>query len=439
MIIKDNGIWTHLAYSDHDAGREYILSDFTDINPLRFRLDDNFFSKGFWYDYFDNLEKIFNWNIVDKNSLSIFTFRKFKDEGDGISGLRIQIDDNQKFFDKIFQSVRDFSNDISLRVVDDRYMETLLKGLADRLGYEDLLYIDMDLYDLSVFRVIDVYDKDKNVSKAFFKSKKSWSNDLALIDSLRDNRFRAFLGTDVGNSELINCWSNFVLDKPLVVKEQSIVDIIRSYCTIQNFSLLRDNKQKLQKFGMTYENTCVIVSGSLSRILGKSKTLLSIIDGLELEGEFDCIFDFESKILTFGKSYVSGLESADIILTKKDFLSSVTKVIIPQVKGNVDNKVIASGTIESLDVSKSEFYVIAPQFTYLNLPRHEEKLIIEGKFRNGAKLATSWEDSISMLSIPGSKQYESLLVDARPRPIVYGPDIYANKIKLQRWLNDNKA
>jgi hypothetical protein len=35
--------------------------------------------------------------------------------------------------------------------------------------------------------------------------------------------------------------------------------------------------------------------------------------------------------------------------------------------------------------------------------------------------------------------YESILVDARPRPIVYGPDAYSNKLKLQVWLNDNKT
>ena len=27
IVIKDNGIWTHLAYTDFNAEREYILSD----------------------------------------------------------------------------------------------------------------------------------------------------------------------------------------------------------------------------------------------------------------------------------------------------------------------------------------------------------------------------------------------------------------------------
>ena len=52
IIIKDNGIWAHLAYTDFNAGREYILSDFTDLTPLRYRLDDDVFNRKFWQEYF---------------------------------------------------------------------------------------------------------------------------------------------------------------------------------------------------------------------------------------------------------------------------------------------------------------------------------------------------------------------------------------------------
>ena len=62
ILIKDNGILGYLAYMDYNANREYILSDYTDINSLRFLLDDNVFTKDFWFEYFDNLENVFNWN-----------------------------------------------------------------------------------------------------------------------------------------------------------------------------------------------------------------------------------------------------------------------------------------------------------------------------------------------------------------------------------------
>ncbi|MDD4381900.1 MAG: hypothetical protein PHE21_00965, partial [Candidatus Dojkabacteria bacterium] len=98
LVIKDNGIWAHLSYTDYNAQREYILSDYTDLNPLKQRLDDEFFTKNFWYEYFDNLEKVFNWDIVNREREKIFMFVNFKEEGEGVSGVRVLVDENQKFF-----------------------------------------------------------------------------------------------------------------------------------------------------------------------------------------------------------------------------------------------------------------------------------------------------------------------------------------------------
>lgn len=144
ILVKNNGIWVYLAYSDLNATREYVLSDYTDLNALRFLLDDNVFTKEFWFDYFDNLEKVFNWDIVDRDKGSIFTFRPFREEGDGISGVRVQIDDNQEYFSKVFDSVREFSSDVSLRVIDDQFMYSLLDGLCERMNCDDMMYIDME-------------------------------------------------------------------------------------------------------------------------------------------------------------------------------------------------------------------------------------------------------------------------------------------------------
>ena len=223
ILIKDNGIWGYLAYMDYNANREYILSDYTDINSLRFLLDDNVFTKDFWFEYFDNLENIFNWNIVDKDKSSIFTFRRFKEEGDGISGVRVQIDDNQEFFREIFDSVRDFSNDVSLRVVDDQYMNSILEGILRRMNLDDLMLVDMDLFHFSIFRVKADYEKGKPTGKlSFTKSKLSWKDEISLIDSVKDSRFNAFLATELSSENLFNIWGNFVIDKPLVVQDYSL-------------------------------------------------------------------------------------------------------------------------------------------------------------------------------------------------------------------------
>lgn len=438
ILVKNNGIWVYLAYSDLNAGREYILSDYTDLNALRFLLDDNVFTKEFWFDYFDNLEKVFNWDIVDRDKGSIFTFRNFTQEGDGISGVRVQIDDNQQFFTKVFDSVRDFSSDISLRVIDDNYMYSILDGLCDRMGCDDMMYVDMDTYDFSIFRVSRQYDKERPLDqKLYTKSKMSWKDDISLIDSLKDQRFRAFLSAEISEKNLVNMWGNFVLDKPLSIMDPQLLDVIRGYATIQNFSIYRDNKKKIETFGKEYTNSVMIVSGSIPRILGKSKTLLTLIDGLELGGNFDCYFDSDSRLLAYGKSFISGVNSTDIILTRKTVLPPMTKVYIPYVKTKQQEKVILSGTVESLTIPREDFYALSSQYTYKELPKHRDKLVINGSFKNGAKQQPLGETEINLVSIPGVNEVEALLFDCRIRPIIYGPDAYANKIKLQSWINDN--
>jgi len=434
LVIKDNNLLAHLAYTDYNAGREYILTDFTDLHPLRYRLDDEVFTKEFWYNYFDNLERVFDWNIVDRDKNSIFTFRQFKNEGDGVNGIRIQIDDNQKFFDKIFSSIRNFSRDISLRVVDDRYMQEILEELIDRGEYEDIMYVDMDLVDFSIFRVRKIYDKrEKAEKKIFSKAKISWKNDLSLIDSIKDSRFKAFLATDLNQKEIFNYWSNFVLNRVLFSEDPNILDILRSYSTIQNHSLFRDNKEKLEGFGISGKESCLIISGYIPQVLGKSKTLLTLVDGLELEGSFDCTWDLDMRLLSFGKSYVHTTKSVDVILTSKVMYPTFTRVVIPHHKFTTLNKVIFTGEIESLNQKDSEILAVSCKYNYIDFPKWE-RFVMSGVFKNGFEVPPEKGTGIEFISSKEGKRYESMLIDVRPRPIIYGPDSYSNKSKLQNWM-----
>ena len=63
------------------------------------------------------------------------------------------------------------------------------------------------------------------------------------------------------------------------------------------------------------------------RVLGESKTLLSLIDGLELNGNFDCYWDLDMKTLCYGRSFAEGSGSEDIILTRKELFSLATKAV----------------------------------------------------------------------------------------------------------------
>jgi hypothetical protein len=432
LVISDNNIWAHLAYTDHNASREYILSDFTDLNPLKQRLDDDFFTKNFWYEYFDNLEKVFNWNVVDRNGYGIFSFRKFTEEGDGISGIRILMDENQKYFNKIFSSLRAFSNDIALRVMDEVYMRGMLEGLTQKLGYDDLLFLDLDLQDFKIYRAF----KDKETGKIeISKSKIEWNNEYGVIDSIKDARFKAFLASDVTSKDMLNYWSNFVLNRVVFTEDPNILDMLRAYTTAQLHSIYQDNKDKLQAIG-TQGNTGIILTGMVPLLLGKENLLLSVIDGFEVSGILDAYFDNEKRLLSYAKSYISGPASSDVVLTRKEVLSCCTKVLVPEVKlSRNKSKVIFNGYTDSLEGEKQDIFALSPEFTYIKLPLHRENLIIEGEFKNGAYIRnTEAKDNLSFISIPGKLRYDSMVIDARPKPIVYGPDIYSNKLKLQQWL-----
>ncbi len=432
LVISDNNIWAHLAYTDHNADREYILSDFTDLNPLKQRLDDEFFNKQFWYEYFDNLEKVFNWNIVDKNGYDIFSFRRFQEEGDGITGIRILMDENQQFFNKIFNSLRAFSNDIALRIMDDAYINGMVEGIAEKLEYDDLMFVRMDYLDFKIFRTYRDLETRKRTT---VKTKLSWNNEYGLIDSIKDARLKSFLATDVSSKEMLNSWSNFLLNRVTTCDDPTIQDILRAYTTIQAHSIYQDSKEKLNNFGLNGK-TCLILTGMIPLVLGKQKTLLSLIDGFEFAGNFDTYFDLEQRLFSYGKSYVEGPSSTDVILTRREVISLATKVFIPDIKPSRNiSKVILNGYTDSLEGEKQDLFVLSPEFTFRELPLHREKLIIEGEFKNGTSLRNSERrDSFSFISIPGKLKYDSLVVDARPKPIVYGPDVYSNKLKLQQWI-----
>ena len=125
------------------------------------------------------------------------------------------------------------------QVVDDLYVQKILEGFIKRTEYSDLMYVDMDLLDFSVFRVRKIYDrKNKRDDVVFSKAKINWKDELSIIDSIMDSRFKAFLATELSIKEILNYWSNFVLNRVLFSEDPNIVDILRSYCTIQNLSLI---------------------------------------------------------------------------------------------------------------------------------------------------------------------------------------------------------
>ncbi len=250
VLVKDNAIWSHLAYSDFSNDVQYILSDYTDISHLKRRLDDYIFMENFWREYFELLQENFGWKMfesLDKNLNRLITF---KDENVGLSGVYVYVDDNQSFVTNIFQSISQYSHDIAVRVMNTSYIRKLVGKLSEKLKYQQVIYIDLDFNSFQIHKV----DRKKRTSRTdklpnqydYEDITQQWSSEIGLIDSIRNHKLRAFLACNLDNQNIQNKWANLILHPVDVLLDPDLIDIVRSFTTVQLLSILNDNRSKLK-------------------------------------------------------------------------------------------------------------------------------------------------------------------------------------------------
>jgi hypothetical protein len=430
ILIKDNGLYANLAYTDYANDNVYILNDYTDLYPLKRKLDDHIFGIKFWEEYFNALEKEWDWDIVERSGTSFFKFLDFQDEYTGLTGIKVVIDDNQRFFRNIYDSLKQFSNEIAIRVADDTYIKELMALLSEKLQYDDILHIDMDLPEFSVYR----YKKGE-----FSKGIISWSSEIALIDAIKNSKIQALMSTDVSSDEIMNKYANFVSRPYKKINDPILSDILRAFCTVQNLTIYNENKKKLFGVGWQERNTAVIVTGRLMEVLGEREILLSLIDGFELLGDFDLYTDKTGMIYSYGRSMSLGKESYDVILARHEVLPKATKVYLPELHAKKSkNKVVFQGSLSSMGFDRDELFSINPEISIFEIPETNEKVVFEGKLVNGAEMVDGDNTRMTFVSSRESTLYGNLVVDARIKPIVYGPDAYANRNKLKTWFDEGK-
>jgi hypothetical protein len=442
VFVKDNHLFANLAFTDFSAQKTYILSDITDLSPLKFRMDDIVFNNSFWFEYFDSLEKEFDWNIIDKQWTDTFKIVQFQSEGIGVSGVRILVDDNQPFFNKIYLSLKEFSKDIVLRIVDDKYMRVLMDDLRRRMGYKDMMWIDMDLSHFTVYRsrYVDygsfVRSENRLGKEDFSVSKISWNNEIGLIDFIRNSKLQAFLSIESSNDEVMNKWANFVANTPDYLSDPVVIDILRAFSTVQNLSIIENNREKLGSFGR--EGSAVILTCKLAKLLNRRDIYLSIIDGFEMEGRFDLYLDIDNKLVTYGRNLIQESKSNEIIVIKSDVVPSASRVVIPDVPNRARAKVVFSGKLMSQGFEQRDVYAFNPSIEVITIPDPIEKVVIDGELRNGCVLSHYTSNQISFVSSYGGIKYDSLVIDCRMKPAIYGPKASDNKIKLQNWRDGSK-
>ncbi len=442
LLIKDNFIYANLAYSDITSQKTYILSDSTDLSPLKFRLDDLSFSKDFWYEYFDSLEKIFDWDIVDRTYEGIFKIKNFEKEEIGVSGIKVIVDDNQPFFKNILISLKEFSNDIALKILDNRQFEVLIEGLVNRLGYNDVIWIDLDISHFSIYRKKNIHTSSSIFSKAasneigFSTFKIDWGNEIGLIDFIKSSKIQSFLSSDSSSEDISNKWANLIAHNCEYILDPVLRDLLRAFTTLQLLSIKHQNKERLGD--MIGRNTAIFVSGNIPKLLTKRELLFSLIDGLELEGVIDLYIDNENKMLTFGKSMIEKEQSEDIVVFRGDVLPNAFKILIPEVSSQGKNKIIFSGKVSSQNVAERDIYGLGSVLQILKIPQMGEKVIVEGDLKNGAVFSHFTSNRIEFMSSRNTLTFEYLVIDGRHRPIVYGPSAQNNRIKFKVWGDGDK-
>ncbi len=442
IVIKDNAIWSHLAFVDYNNDIQYVLSDYTDISHLNKRLDDHIFMDTFWDEYFSLIQKNFDWEIIDTLSEGLNRVVPFNNENVGLNGIKVLVDDNQKYITNIFHSISSYSHDITVRVMDTPHIRKIIGKLSEKLNYQDLIYIDLDLDSFQIYRVQkngkeSKKDKLPNQYK-YNEAMQMWSNNIGLIDAIRNKQLKAFLATNIESSQLENNWANLIMHPVDTLIDPNLKDIVRSFTTVQLLSLLTENKKKLEKIGEVASNTLIVIGGKVPRLLGKKTTLLSIIDGLELYGTFDVIWDNDCKLLAYGMSTAMGSESSDIVIGRNETISGITKVIIPELKSQkTSGKVIFSGGYKSQDYDNHSLVVLGDTFELINIENRVNKVIFEGNFENNVYMPYLENQKLEFISSPLGVRYDQLLIDSRLRPVIYGVDSYSNKLKVNRWLNAN--
>jgi hypothetical protein len=426
-------VYAHLAYADYRIGRSYVLTDTTEI-----RNTQDLYRKDFWKDYFVAIEKVLNWEIFRGSSSEMMTFAA---EGTGVSGVTVTILDRGLSSHSLIAALREFSQDITIRAVGQNFIKEILEGFAEKLGYDDVTLVDLNMMDFTVYRLRK--DAKKRTLSTPLKrdytlseGKIRWSSKPKLMEAIRNAKLKAFLTIDTPGRRVANLWANYVLKQVSRTSSEPVVDLVRAYTTVQLLSITNDNPEKFEGMGELVDGTAVFLTGDLLNIMPTNLLVMSVLDGLEIRGGVDMFIDRESRVFTLGKNYSEGIRTTGFIASPPDIFTEVYKVLVPEIDGRKgERKVILTGRVSSESGKESEIFAVAPEFTQVKLDFEMKRLNVEADLIKGAYL-DEYGERITFVSNPDKVRYTSLIVDGRYKPVVYGPDPKTNRAKINEWFDE---
>lgn len=459
IYLNQGVISANLAYSHYEIGRSYVLNDVSQYDQYREEISTVFF----WDEYFGALEKLWNWELITPREV-YQTFRStipFTDEGTGVVMIKVIIWNHLKNLPEIISSLRAVSPKITIELVDQKKVSERISTTADRLGYSDVLHLDLNPRDFRYSRMQKMNNKSRmtNIKSPlwnFKHAKLNWDSIDSLINLFDSSKFKAFLSVDVRDA-LKSTWANFIVKPTLKIVEGEMLDFMRAFVTAQLFSSYNDRSEIFREIGTSdlaqrlneeelrdfSHSRLIIVSGSVARILPPKYLILSILDGLQVRGGVDVFIDYDDRFTSFGDQYSLGVNATDYIMTRDELGFRPYRVYSPEIPGGGnESKVVFDGQNIITTMSKDgenknaqiqSVYALSGQIYLYKLPE-AEKNYISGKFVRGAYVDGIGEELL-LVSESSMIRYDSLIIDARFKPTVYGPNSATNRNNLSKWLS----
>jgi hypothetical protein len=459
IYLNEGVISANLAYSHYEIGRSYVLNDISQYDQNRDELSTPYF----WEQYLDGLEKLWKWGLLTDRGANE-SFRStvpFADEGNGVCSINIILWNSFKNLPEIIAAIRSISSRINVELIDHKKTADRVAGAADRFGYSDVLYVDLNprLFRYSRMQKVSNRNKMVNIKAPSWSNKigkVSWDSIEALIDLFDSSKFKAFLSIE-GREFNRNLWANFVTKPTLKLLEGPVLDLLRSYVTAQLFSSYNDRQELFKDIGISdlgskdldegstdlSKTRLIIVSGLLAKILPVKYLAISLLDGLQLRGGFDLFIDYDDRFVSYGDQYALGINATSYIMTRDELGFNPIRIYCAEVPGSgSENRVVFDGqniiTQENqkdtnMNSQMQAVYALSGQIYSYDIPI-AKKNYVTGKFLKGAYVDGIGEE-IVLTSEKHGLRYKNLMIDARFKPTIYGPNFNVNRSNLNRWLS----
>lgn len=435
--VSDSHISAVLAYSHNEISRHYTLEDITIIDDM----EDTLASVFFWDKYFEGLEKKFDWEILTKmgDGSSFRQVKAFTDENSGVNKLEITLWSHAPNRKEIVAAIRAVSPQIGIEVTDQKKTAKMYGEFAESKGYEDVLVLDLNPTKFRATRAIKNTNSSVNrVTQQSWEessAKVSWDNKYALIDGVRSAKFKAFIGLDANFDTLVNLWANYVLNPMVSVPNARLMDMLRAYTTVQLYSIFNDNPKLLKDFATTSNKTLVVLTGVVSKTLKYSSLLTAVLDGLQLRGNFDLFVDHELKMPSLAKQASGGINADSFIIHPEHIGFIPSRVYVAEVPGSAKEvKMALDGEIIRSDQTVEPVHALTPNITSFQM-NTELKNIFTVKFMNGAYVEGVPEE-FELIFGKNGENIGAVIVDARFKPVIYGPTSKENRQKMDGWFSD---